>query len=116
MIWAQVDGGVNSDDILALRLVRNSTAIGVATGAGSRLAVSAGGYWMTTIQQSATTHWTTPMQFLDSPATTSAITYKVQGTCNGSGRTIYVNRSATNGDNINSYVAVSTITVMEVPA
>ena len=114
MIWAQVDAGVNSDDLLAFRLVRDSTAVGVATSASSRIAGSAGEFLGATMNNVAT-HWATPMQFLDSPATTSAITYKVQGTINGGSKTIYVNRSGNYGDSVNSYRAVSTITVMEIP-
>ena len=53
--------------------------------------------------------------FLDSPATTSATTYKLQWACEGSGgssKTYYLNRK---GDNSNEG-ATSTITVMEVSA
>ena len=53
--------------------------------------------------------------FLDSPNTTSATTYKVQATAGSTyNTTVYVNRSS--GDNDYSYGArvASTITVMEV--
>jgi len=50
-----------------------------------------------------------PIVFLDSPATTSATTYKVQVASTGGGNTVYINRNetATRG-------ASSSITVMEV--
>ena len=51
-------------------------------------------------------------QFLDSPSTTSAVTYKIKFRTNDS--TIYVNRSATNTDANWSGMTTSTVTLMEV--
>ena len=58
--------------------------------------------------------WTTAGEYLDSPATTSAITYKIQykvdlGTC-------YVNRDPSNGDTANYASPLSEITLMEIAA
>jgi len=53
------------------------------------------------------------ISFLDSPATTSSTTYKLQIACQSSG-TFYLNRSARNG--VNDSVCSSTITVMEIAA
>jgi hypothetical protein len=53
------------------------------------------------------------MLFIDSPATTSAITYKIQCFQNAAG-TISVNRSPTDGDNASNFRTVSNITVIEV--
>ena len=53
------------------------------------------------------------MQFLDSPATTSQVTYKVQITMEGS-QQVVVNRSITHSDANTVYVALSTLTAMEV--
>ncbi len=84
-----------------IKLLRDSTAI-VGTG-GSTLNVT--GYARlnnnTEIQPEA-------IQYLDSPATTSALTYKLQW-ATGSG-TIYLNRRGYNG----TYGLLSTITVMEI--
>ena len=52
----------------------------------------------------------TSINWLDSPATTSATTYKVQWCVDGS--TAYLNRHVSGGD----YNSVSTITVMEIAA
>jgi hypothetical protein len=52
------------------------------------------------------------MNFLDSPATTSAITYLVQ--YYGEGNTGYLNRSLNQGSSINQCSGSSTITVMEI--
>ena len=53
------------------------------------------------------------MQFLDSPATTNQVTYKVQITMEGSNQVV-VNRSITHGDSATVYTSLSTLTAMEV--
>ena len=55
-------------------------------------------------------------QFLDSPATTSATTYKLQLKTEPSGNTgtVYVNRSGTKGSGHQDVVTASSILVMEV--
>lgn len=54
--------------------------------------------------------------YLDSPATTSAITYQVQIAASNNVTTTYVNRSADDTDNNQHPRSTSTITVMEVSA
>jgi hypothetical protein len=93
-----------------VRLVRDSTAISVGTTSGSRQAVSSGN--MTTgnaaiqIQDSGV--------YLDSPATTSATTYKVQVITDTG--TFYINQSTSDADNVYRGRGVSSITVMEIAA
>jgi hypothetical protein len=53
------------------------------------------------------------MTVLDSPATTSVITYKIQA-LSAIGTTVAINRSGGNSDNAFSGLGVSTITVMEI--
>jgi len=53
-------------------------------------------------------------EFLDSPSTTSATTYKLQGSCGNDGGTMTLNRP--NAPDAQSGNAASTITVMEVAA
>ena len=53
------------------------------------------------------------MQFLDSPATTNQVTYKVQVTMEGNNQVV-INRSITHADSTSVYVALSTLTAMEV--
>ena len=55
------------------------------------------------------------MVYLDSPATTSALTYKLQWTLQSTG-TAYLNRSASDADNSTSSNGASTIIVMEITA
>ena len=90
-----------------VRLMRDSTAIAIGDTAGSRTRVTSAAYPLAGVAV------TREMNFLDSPATTSATTYKVQIMVNNAG-TGYVNRSNTDTDNATISRSVSTITVMEV--
>lgn len=90
-----------------IQLVRNSTAIGIGDASGSRVQVTNGAF--------QTPDWPASLgaSFLDSPNTTSATTYKVQGR-NASGGTFYINRSVTDADSNQSPRGISTITAIEV--
>jgi len=92
------------------RIVRGSTAIGIGDAAGDRIRASGFGYAPDggDTRQHATV-------FLDSPSTTSATTYKLQFTANGT-NTAYVNRTQTDNDNAGYARGISTITVMEIGA
>jgi hypothetical protein len=91
------------------RLARGGTGIAVATSTGSRVATS---QQVTSPITPVISSWN--MTFLDSPASTSALTYSVQ--CMSPSGTIYVNSSYADVDNANYARAVSTITVFEVLA
>jgi hypothetical protein len=93
-----------------VRLVRNSTAISVGTTSGSRQAVSSGN--MTT--GNAAIQLQDSGVFLDSPATTSATTYKIQVITDTG--TFYINQSTSDADNVYRGRGVSSITVMEIAA
>jgi hypothetical protein len=93
----------------AVRLVRDSTAIAVGTAEGSRQPAS-GTFTQTDINVQGLYHFS----ILDSPATTSATTYKVQF-WNDTG-TFVMNRSANDTNNTNQFRTAATITVMEVLA
>lgn len=97
-----------------ITLRRGSTEIGIGDVAGSRQRVStvasADG---TTANNYIQIH--THMTFLDSPSSTSALTYGVVLSHTSSiTRTIYVNRSHTNTDANSAARPISTITLMEV--
>lgn len=113
--WSTTLGAVGNASSANVRLMRNSTAIGVGDAAGSRPRVT-GGFYPGDVG-AANNFATVAGTFLDSPATTSATTYKIQF-CNANGSsTVCVNR--TDGDrNTAGYDprAISTITVMEVGA
>ena len=100
---------------LHVRLARGSTGIAVGDSSSNRQSST----MSRRTQSSIYNLEITPMSFnfLDSPNTTSATTYKVQATAGSTyNTTVYVNRSS--GDNDYSYGArvASTITVMEVAA
>jgi hypothetical protein len=90
------------------QLVRDSTVIGSGTTAGSRVSGIAVGNALGggTIISDAIT-------FLDSPASTSALTYKIQVRSNSAGTT-FVNRADEDTDSANFSRVSSTITVFEV--
>lgn len=98
----------------SIYLLRGATPIGVGDAAGSRTQVSSG------TNPTITTYsnmQNSVIQFLDSPSTTSSITYSVNLLCTRSSTdTIYINRSAT--DTSTSYFGryMSSITVMEISA
>lgn len=96
-----------------IKLKRGSTDICIGDAAGSRSRVSAtsGGATTAAIANSGS------IMFLDSPATTSATTYKIflQST-NSNNVTVYVNRSETDTDSTHFGRYASTITAFEVTA
>ena len=52
------------------------------------------------------------MSYLDSPSSTSAITYTLKG--KSAGTTLYINRTINNGNNEYNSTVMSTITVQEI--
>lgn len=109
LVRAILQYSTNATPIMQAQLVRGSTVIGVGTVAGSRTSAGAGGYTGgSAIMQ------TTVLEWLDSPATTSPTTYKVQIRAS-SANNVHINRSDADTDNAGSTRAASVITVMEVP-
>ena len=94
------------------RIMRDSTAIGVAASSSTRTRTTASHrYGETDANHSAPKF---VGQFLDSPSTTSQITYQIQGKTQ-TANTAYINRTGNDADN-NDWAQrqTSTITVMEV--
>ena len=92
------------------RLVRGSTAINVGTSVGSRVAASAHMISRDTQRQTLSS-----FNFLDSPSTTSATTYKIQYQNGGAGGgNCRINRSYNDANNNDSARTASTITLMEI--
>jgi hypothetical protein len=94
------------------QLVRNSTAICLGVAAGSRFAATNYNRSMTGNTDQS---WAMAMNFLDSPATTSSTTYKVQALAQ-SGGTVAVGRSPSDTNSTVIARFPSTITVMEIAA
>lgn len=111
LVSYSVSVGMGNDDTHAyLLLVRDSTPILRGDAAGSRTRAT------TAVNQGPTTgsHVTSASEFLDSPATATSITYKLQ-ISTGSGATIYVNRSSRDNDAAGfDGRTTSTFTVMEI--
>jgi hypothetical protein len=101
-----------SADVGFFRLVRDSTAICVGTGTGSRLS-STSQMRNSTDSADATA---ASVNFLDSPNTTSTVTYKIQAASAPGGYTTRFNSSADDADQTNRGRTASTITVMEIAA
>lgn len=92
------------------KLLRNSTDICVGNSSGSRIPATAN-----IINSDNSNMVSIVMTFLDSPATTSSTTYKLQWMCfNGS--TVYLNRSYNDDDAFYIARTASTITAMEIAA
>ena len=97
-------GGHNT--VTYIRLLRNSTGLAIPSGVTNG---STGVNFTTTANNGFMS--TNSFQFLDRPATTSSVTYKLQWAGNASNYTLYLNRYPGSSTN---YIGYSSITVMEV--
>jgi len=95
-----------------VRLVRGSTSIYVGDANGSRTQAS-GWVWN---GSSTYNMYVLSGSFLDSPATTSSTTYKLQLASGYSGQLVYINRDPNNNDVNYTGVVPSQITLMEIAA
>ena len=108
LCWGIADGHGS------MRLMRDSTPIKIGDAASSR--TRATGHWHQddsgNDEYDITQHSGT---FLDSPATTSSVTYKLQvGSPNSASYTVFINRSGADNDAAWEARTCSTITLMEV--
>jgi hypothetical protein len=92
-----------------LRLVRNGTSIAIGDAAGNR--VQCTHYIRHFNSQSLESHC---MEFLDSPSTTSSVTYKLQYSVASTSYTVTLNRAHSDGDNTYYGRGPSTITAKEI--
>ena len=106
-------GGTNNNLYASGYLMRDSTDIGVGTTATANrqnvsfpLNMSGAGYEALKLYQHSIT-------FLDSPNTTSQITYKVQVRHDING-TMYINRSGSDSNSDYAHRGISTLNIMEV--
>ena len=107
------DTQMSGTEIMFIRLMRGSTPIKIGDdGGGNRIQVTQGGFVQASNQDKLTGFGGT---FLDSPSTTSATTYKIQGRVYGGGSNNFKVNSPNSNSNA-SYTGrgASTITVMEV--
>jgi hypothetical protein len=92
-------------------IARGTTPIGTGLAEGSRPGIG-GRYYLNDSNVSGMI-W---MQFLDSPATTNGLTYNVYVGTENASYTTYVNRTQSDGNQLNGARGSSTITVMEIVA
>jgi hypothetical protein len=95
-----------------VRLLRGSTSIYIGDASGSRIRAS-GWVWN---GPSSYNMYVLSGSFLDSPATTSSTTYKLQAASGYSGQTLSINRDPINADADYTGLVPSQITLMEIAA
>ena len=112
LVLFHVNCAANTNNHVAIRLLRGSTAIHIGTSGDTGRNVFSAMRFMSDDQYHAVVM---AGQYLDSPNTTSATTYKLQVNSNS---TYYINRSETTGGatTVQRPQSVSGITVMEVLA
>lgn len=97
---------------VAIRLKRNGSSINVPDSAGSRVVASSANRPQGNDPAVVSA---IPFSFLDSPATTSSVTYSIDvGNLSTSTSTLFVNRSATDSDTAFFVRTASVITAMEI--
>lgn len=110
LLAASVQVGIsNTSYWIPFRFTRDGTAIGIADAAGVRTRATFEAfpsYLLTTENAS--------FEYLDSPATVSAVTYKLQWAIVG-GVTGYLNRGSDDIDNAARFRTISTLIAREIP-
>ena len=101
--------GAGSGTTPKVRLLRGSTVIAAGDTSGSKQSGIMGSFLMKDTNQTDT--YTS--HFLDSPATTSSTTYKMQLN-NDNAQTVFINRSVSDQDNATGGRYISVITAMEI--
>jgi hypothetical protein len=111
LVIAYINGGYDYlTSKVATRIMRNSTALAIGDSAGNRIRVS--GY--TYIESDSYSPFVTSVNYLDSPSSTSSLTYKWQFSGLDNAGTVYVNRSEVDTDSTIYGRTASGITVMEI--
>ncbi len=112
LVFFSVNGSGDPNYAFNIQIVRDSTAIGIGDAASNRM--------RTTVHLQADTFdtdlRTMTSMYLDSPSTTSATTYKLQGAVENTSHALYINRSEADADSTYVGRTMSQITVMEVLA
>ena len=111
-ILVSIDVSCNTANVSFLKILRNSTDIAIGDAAGSRVRCTIANIHSFDNNPNVTANWS--QTFLDSPSTTSEITYKIQVYNEVVGQIFYLNRTANDGDSDVSGRPISTITVKEI--
>lgn len=101
-----------ADGCTVLRMIRDSTPIGIGNASGSKIRAGSG---RGTDNQGSNTMLNIPLQVTDTPNTTSAVTYTVQFAVRGTGTsTAFLNRSGSDGDTAEYQRTSSSLVVQEI--
>jgi hypothetical protein len=116
LLLASVVGSIENTNArgIAFKFAGGNTASYIANTAGSRVSAAVGMKMESTNFNFYFVPFPFNMLYLDSPATTSAITYSVQARATGGSATIYFNQAGQDGDNSTHIRTASTITAMEI--
>jgi len=109
LVMPNVQWGAQTSTNIYLKLFRDATEIAQGDAAATRTRVFASARAVDQFDAG-----TLSTSFLDSPATTSAITYKVQFASFAAGSFVYVNRTHDDANNAGRPRMGSTLTVMEI--
>jgi len=112
LVMASLVGGAADETHVHFKLVRDSTDILLGDAASNRIRATTSTGPIRNTSQSENFS----IQYLDSPSSTSAVTYKIQMQNQSGSLTSYINRSGADVDNTTFSRNTSTITVMEVLA
>jgi len=110
--WTSNISASGGNSRMAFRVLRDSTAVGIADASGSKTRAGSPNLTVTADDQNRQA----TQNFLDSPSTTSQVTYNLQISGESGAGTMYVNRNAHGGDDSTHYRGASHIVLMEVAA
>jgi hypothetical protein len=112
LIMPSIDYSAGVGYRTGVRILRNSTDILLGDSAGSRIRASQLGRFIDSSEQMVQQ---ANKMYLDSPATTSSITYRFYISAeNATGTTLYVNRTVSDSDSTSHFRGTSTIILMEI--
>lgn len=109
LVRAVIQVGSPATDFVFAQMLRGSTAIGIGDAAGTRTRVGGAAF-----ESSTNCTNTIVMEWLDTPATTSATTYKVQIAASGGVNSVTINQSTTDTNSSVVPRTASTISVCEI--
>jgi hypothetical protein len=102
----------SGDGSVILRMIRDSTPIGIGNASGNKIRAGSG---RGTNNQDGNTMLNIPLQVTDTPNTTSAVTYTLQYAVRGVGaQTAYLNRSGGDADSVEYQRTSSSLVVQEI--
>jgi hypothetical protein len=102
----------SGDGSVILRMIRDSTPIGIGNASGNKIRAGSG---RGTNNQDGNTMLNIPLQVTDTPNTTSAVTYTLQYAVRGTGaQTAYLNRSGGDADSVEYQRTSSSLVVQEI--